>query len=234
MKKLALALVLAACSKSGDPGQKPNGPDNVTPTPTVKGDPPPVKQGPTAAAADPANLPPPGTAPAPVTVDKELAMWNVPIKTLQGKDAKLSDYRGKALLLVNVASKCGLTPQYTTLEALQMKYESKGFTVIGFPCNQFGGQEPGTAEEIQTFCSTKYGVTFPIMEKIDVNGDKRHEIYKALTPLADSKGHTGDIRWNFEKFVVSADGTKITRFDPRTTPDDPAVIAAVEAALPKK
>ena len=160
-------------------------------------------------------------------------MWNAPIKTLQGKDTKLSDYKGKALLLVNVASKCGLTPQYSTLEALQKKYEPKGFTVIGFPCNQFGKQEPGSAAEIQTFCSTTYGVTFPMMEKIDVNGPKRHEIYQALTPLADASGHTGDIRWNFEKFVVSSDGSKITRFDPETKPDNPALIAAVEAALPK-
>ena len=161
-------------------------------------------------------------------------MWNASIKTLQGKDTKLSDYKGKALLLVNVASKCGLTPQYSTLEALQKKYEPMGFTVIGFPCNQFGGQEPGTAKDIETFCSTTYGVTFPMMEKIDVNGAGRHEIYKTLTPLADAGGHTGDIRWNFEKFVVSADGKKITRFDPQTTPNDPTLIATLEAALPKK
>jgi glutathione peroxidase len=194
---------------------------------------PPVKKGPTAASEDPANLPAAGTAPTPNIVDKELPMWNASIKTLQGKDTKLADFKGKALLLVNVASKCGLTPQYTALEALQKKYGDKGFTVIGFPCNQFGGQEPGTAQEIETFCSTTYGVTFPMMEKVDVNGAGRHEIYKELTPLADAGGHTGDIRWNFEKFVVSADGTKITRFDPRTTPDDPKVIAAIENALPR-
>ena len=163
-------------------------------------------------------------------------MWNVPIKTLQGKDAKLSDFKGKALLLVNVASKCGLTPQYTTLEALQKKYGPQGFTVVGFPCNQFGGQEPGSAEEIQQFCSTNYGITFPIMEKIEVNGPGRHEVYKSLTAIKDTKGEPddGNIRWNFEKFVISADGTQITRFSPKTTPDDPAVIAAVEAALPKR
>ncbi len=191
-------------------------------------------KGPVAASADPAKLPPPGKAPTPATVDKELAMWNVPIKTLDGKDAKLADFKGKALMLVNVASKCGLTPQYTTLEALQKKYAAQGFTVIGFPCNQFGGQEPGSAEEIQQFCSTTYGITFPLMEKIEVNGPGRHEIYKSLTPLKDPAGTDGDIRWNFEKFVVSADGTQITRFSPKVTPDDPAVIAAVEAALPKK
>jgi glutathione peroxidase len=161
------------------------------------------------------------------------AMWNVPIKTLKGEPTTLAAYKGKALMLVNVASQCGLTPQYATLEQLQKKYENKGFTVIGFPCNQFGGQEPGTSEEIGTFCATKYGITFPITEKIEVNGPGRHDIYKTLTPIADIEGHTGDIRWNFEKFVVSADGTKVTRFKPQTTPDDPKVIAAIEAALPR-
>ncbi len=177
------------------------------------------------------------SAQAPATTEKETAgmsgIWNVPIKTLQGQPTKLADYKGKALLVVNVASKCGLTPQYTQLEELQKKYGPKGFTVIGFPCNQFGGQEPGTAEEIQTFCSTNYGVTFPIMEKIDVNGANRNDIYKELTQLSDDSGHTGDIRWNFEKFVVSADGTKVTRFSPKTTPDDPKVVAAIENGLPK-
>lgn len=190
--------------------------------------------GPVAAASDPANLPPPGTAPAPVTVDKDLPMWNAPIKTLKGEPTTLAAYKGKALLLVNVASQCGNTPQYSTLEALQKKYGPQGFTVIGFPCNQFGGQEPGTAEEISTFCSTTYGITFPIMEKIEVNGPGRHPIYQSLTAIPDAKGRTGDIEWNFEKFVVSADGTKITRFSNRTKPNDPAVIAAVEAAIAAK
>jgi glutathione peroxidase len=160
-------------------------------------------------------------------------LWTTPIHTLQGAATRLADYRGKALLLVNVASECGLTPQYTALEALHEKLAPKGFSVIGFPCNQFGGQEPGTAEQIQTFCSTKYGVTFPLTEKIDVNGAGRHAIYKALTPIADATGKSGDIRWNFEKFVVSADGSKITRFAPQTAPDDPAVLAAIEAGLPR-
>jgi glutathione peroxidase len=162
-----------------------------------------------------------------------MTMWDAPIHTLQGADAKLGDYRGKALLLVNVASKCGLTPQYTALEALQNRLAPRGFTVIGFPCNQFAAQEPGTAKEIESFCSTTYGVTFPMTEKIDVNGAGRHPIYRELTEVADGSGHKGDIRWNFEKFVVSADGAKITRFDPRTAPDDPAVLAAIEAALPR-
>ena len=136
-------------------------------------------------------------------------MWNVPIKTLKGEPTTLAAYKGKALLLVNVASQCGNTPQYATLEALQKKYEAKGFTVIGFPCNQFGGQEPGTAEEIATFCATNYGITFPIMEKIEVNGAGRHDDLQGAD--ADRRcraATTGDIRWNFEKFVVSADGTK--------------------------
>jgi glutathione peroxidase len=211
-------LALAGCSKKQEPAAAD----------------PKVITGPTVAAGDPTRLPPAGTAPAPVTVDKELPMWNVPIKTLKGDPTNLAAYKGKALMLVNVASKCGNTPQYATLEALQKKYAAQGFTVIGFPCNQFGGQEPGSSEEIQTFCSTTYGVTFPMMEKIDVNGANRNEIYKSLTAIPDAKGRTGDIEWNFEKFVVSADGTKVTRFSNRTKPDDPAVIAAVEAALPAK
>ena len=159
-------------------------------------------------------------------------LWTAPIKTLHGEPGSLATYKGKALLLVNVASQCGNTPQYAALEALQQKYQAKGFTVIGFPCNQFGGQEPGSPEEISTFCTTRYNVTFPLMEKIEVNGPNRHDIYKALTPIADSTDHRGDIRWNFEKFVVSADGKRVTRFAPEIKPDDPAVIAAVEKALP--
>jgi len=239
MNKLALAawvLGFVACSKtSQDTSTAPKDPAPSTPTAstTPAAAAPKVVQGATAAASDPANLPPAGTAPTPVTVDNQLdPIWSTPIKTLKGEPTTLAAYKGKALMLVNVASKCGNTPQYSTLEALQKKYEAKGFTVIGFPCNQFHGQEPGTAEEIQTFCSTTYGVTFPLMEKIEVNGDGRHPIYKALTPIADATGHDGDIRWNFEKFVVSADGKKVTRFSPKTKPEDPAVIAAVEAALP--
>lgn len=171
--------------------------------------------------------------PAATTVDKDQdPMWNASIKTLRGKPMTLADHKGKALLLVNVASECGLTPQYAALEQLQKKYEAKGFTVIGFPCNQFGGQEPGTADEIEKFCSVNYGITFPITEKIEVNGETRHDIYKSLTQVADASGHQGDIRWNFEKFLVSADGTKVTRFSPKTTPDDPAMVSAIEAALP--
>jgi glutathione peroxidase len=231
MKKLALVLLLAACSKATDTNSaKPP----ADPPANQAKDPPKVIKGTTASASDPDKLPPAGTAPPAVTVAKEIPMWNAAIHTLKGADTKLADFRGKGLLLVNVASECGLTPQYEQLEALQKKYGPKGFTVVGFPCNQFGGQEPGSAEEIQTFCSKNYGVTFPMMEKIEVNGAKRHEIYKTLTDIADASGHKGDIRWNFEKFVISADGTKVTRFSPKTKPDDPAVIAAIEQALPAK
>jgi len=160
-------------------------------------------------------------------------LWDAPVHTLAGASTTLADYKGKALLLVNVASRCGLTPQYTALEALHERLAPRGFAVIGFPCNQFGAQEPGTAEQIQTFCSTTYGVTFPMMEKVEVNGARRHPIYGELTKVADREGHTGDIRWNFEKFVVSANGATITRFSPEITPDDAAVLAAIEAGLPR-
>jgi glutathione peroxidase len=152
------------------------------------------------------------------------------IHTLQGEPTTLGALGGTTILAVNVASKCGLTPQYTGLEQLQATYADRGFTVVGFPCNQFGGQEPGTADEIETFCSTTYGVTFPMTEKIDVNGDDRHPIYAELTAVADAEGHSGDIRWNFEKFLIAPDGT-ITRFSPMVTPDDPALIAAIESSL---
>ena len=148
-------------------------------------------------------------------------------------DSSLAAFDGKAILAVNVASKCGLTPQYTGLEALQEKYAERGFTVVGFPCNQFGGQEPGSAEEIETFCSTTYGVTFPMIEKIDVNGDDRHPIYAELTEIADAEGHAGDIRWNFEKFLIAPDGS-VTRFSPLVTPEDPALVGAIEASLPAR
>src|SRR5262245_45833572 len=244
MKKLAFAaavLGFVACSKADqNASTSPKEPASSQPAATATAKAPaaaPAEPKPATttigAASDPGNLPPAGVAPTPVSVDKQLdSMWSAPIHTLKGEPTTLAAYKGKALLLVNVASRCGLTPQYSTLEALQKKYASKGFTVVGFPCNQFKGQEPGTAEEIAAFCATNYGITFPIMEKIDVNGETRHPIYKALTPIADAGGHEGDIRWNFEKFVVSADGKKVTRFSPKTKPEDPTVIAAVEAALP--
>ena len=158
-------------------------------------------------------------------------LFDAPIATLSGESTTLDPYRGKALLVVNVASKCGLTPQYEGLERLQEKYAGRGFSVLGFPCNQFLGQEPGSAEEIATFCSTTYGVTFPLFEKIEVNGDGRHPIYAALTEVPDAEGVAGDVQWNFEKFLVAPDGA-ITRFRPAVVPEDAAIVAAIEAALP--
>jgi glutathione peroxidase len=160
-----------------------------------------------------------------------MTIFTEPIHTLHGEATSLGAFSGQTILAVNVASKCGLTPQYTGLEALQEKYAARGFTVVGFPCNQFGGQEPGSPEEIETFCSTTYGVTFPLMEKIDVNGDSRHAIYSSLTEVADAEGHSGDIRWNFEKFLITPDGT-VTRYSPMIAPDDVALVAALEASLP--
>jgi len=159
-----------------------------------------------------------------------MTITDEPINTLQGQPTTLADLNKKSLLLVNVASKCGLTPQYTGLEALQEKYADQGFAVVGFPCNQFGAQEPGTAEEIETFCSTTYGVSFPMMEKIDVNGAKAHPIYASLTQVADAEGHSGDIRWNFEKFLVGADGS-VQRFSPLVTPEDAGLVGAIESSL---
>lgn len=161
-----------------------------------------------------------------------MSLYDIPLKTLKGEDTSLADHEGKALLIVNVASKCGLTPQYTALESIHEQYKDRGFEVLGFPCNQFMGQEPGTAEEIETFCSTTFGVTFPLFEKIEVNGEGRHPLYDELTQSADPEGHTGDIRWNFEKFLVSPTGEVVNRFSPVTVPDDPAVVSAIEANLP--
>jgi len=160
-----------------------------------------------------------------------MALYDIPIHTLQGADTTLGDYAGKTVLVVNVASKCGLTPQYEGLERLQKKYEDRGFSVVGFPCNQFLGQEPGTAEEIEQFCSTTYGVTCPLMEKIDVNGDDRHPIYAELTEKEDAKGEAGDITWNFEKFLLSPKGEIVARYRPQVEPEDPAIVGDIEAQL---
>ena len=161
-----------------------------------------------------------------------MAISDAPIHTINGESTSLDDYRGKAVLVVNVASKCGLTPQYEGLERLQQTYGDRGFTVLGFPCNQFAGQEPGSAEEITTFCSTTYGVTFPLMEKIEVNGEGRHPIYAALTTVADVEGEAGDVQWNFEKFLLSPDGDVLKRFRPMVDPEAPEVVDAIESALP--
>ena len=160
-----------------------------------------------------------------------MSIYDIPLRTLTGEPASLADHRGKALLIVNVASKCGLTPQYEGLERLQKRYADRGFTVLGFPSNQFAGQEPGTAEEIATFCSATYGVSFPLYEKADVNGEQRHPLYAALTETADAEGQAGDVQWNFEKFLVGADGTVLRRFRPRTEPTSAEVVTAIESAL---
>ncbi|MEU5612142.1 glutathione peroxidase [Streptomyces sparsogenes] len=162
-----------------------------------------------------------------------MSLYDIPLHTLSGEPTTLGAHRGTALLLVNVASKCGLTPQYEGLERLQQRYAERGFTVLGFPCNQFAGQEPGTAEEIRTFCSTTYGVSFPLMEKIEVNGEGRHPLYAELTKAEDASGEAGDIQWNFEKFLISPRGEVVARFRPRTEPEAAEVVAAIEAQLPR-
>jgi glutathione peroxidase len=157
---------------------------------------------------------------------------DIPVNTLAGQPSSLGEMDGKTLLVVNVASKCGLTPQYTGLEELHKRFSDRGFSVVGFPCNQFGGQEPGTADEIAEFCSATYGVTFPMFEKIEVNGPDRHPIYAELTQVQDAEGQAGDIQWNFEKFLVSPSGAVLSRFRPMTTPDDAELVAAIEENLP--
>ena len=159
-----------------------------------------------------------------------MTLYSLPLQTLHGEPTSLAAYEGETVLIVNVASKCGLTPQYEGLEALQKTYAAKGFTVIGVPCNQFMGQEPGTAEEIETFCSMTYGVTFPLLAKCDVNGEHQHPLYALLNEVEGDDGYAGEIRWNFEKFLVSPDGS-IARFAPVVTPEDPALVAAIEATL---
>ncbi|MEU2298474.1 glutathione peroxidase [Streptomyces antibioticus] len=166
-----------------------------------------------------------------MTTDAASSPLAVEIGALKGGSAELAQYAGRAVLIVNVASKCGLTPQYTGLEKLQERYAAQGFTVLGVPCNQFLGQEPGTAEEIAEFCSATYGVTFPLTEKVEVNGDARHALYERLVGFADAEGHTGDIRWNFEKFLIGRDGTVVARFSPQTEPESAEIVAAVEAQL---
>ena len=161
-----------------------------------------------------------------------MSIYDHDVKALGGGDADLHDHEGKVALVVNVASKCGLTPQYTGLEKLQETYGDRGFTVLGFPCNQFGGQEPGTSEEIQEFCSATYGVSFPMFEKVDVNGEGRDPLYAELTEVADAEGAAGDVQWNFEKFLIGPGGNVLARFRPMTEPEAPEVTALIEANLP--
>jgi len=161
-----------------------------------------------------------------------MMLLDIPIARLDGTPATLGEITGgQPALLVNVASQCGLTSQYTELEELQREYADEGFTVVGLPCNQFGGQEPGSSEEIAQFCSTTYAATFPMTEKIEVNGSGRHELYDELVQVADESGKTGDIVWNFEKFVIDGNGKVVGRFNPTVVPDDPQVIGAIKALL---
>lgn len=151
--------------------------------------------------------------------------------TIDGDDKSLGDFAGKTLLVVNVASECGLTPQYKGLEELHRKYKGRGFAVLGFPCNQFAGQEPGSEDEIKSFCETRYDVTFPLFSKIDVNGEDRHPLYQFLTAQATQPDGPGDIKWNFAKFVVDKKGNVVARFDPATEPTDKDVTTVIEEAL---
>lgn len=171
----------------------------------------------------------PEANPAAAAAPKAVALAAIPFKTIAGKETSLAEFKGKVVLVVNTASKCGLTPQYEALEALQLKYAAKGFTVIGFPCNDFGGQEPGTADEIQQFCKTKFAVTFPLMEKLHVKGSEQHPFYTALT--GKDGAFPGDVKWNFGKFLIGKDGKSIARFEPTQKPDAPEITAAIEKAL---
>lgn len=161
-----------------------------------------------------------------------MSVHDITVRTIDGTDTTLGEFAGKALLVVNVASKCGLTPQYAGLQKLHETYTDKGFSVLGFPCNQFAGQEPGTNEEIVEFCTTNFSVNFPLFDKIEVNGDGKHPLYATLTETPDPDGKPGDIAWNFEKFVIAPDGKVVARFRPMTQPDDEALLKAIEDALP--
>jgi glutathione peroxidase len=160
-----------------------------------------------------------------------VTLHDIPLTTLDGEPTTLGEHAGRVLLVVNVASRCGLTPQYADLERLQQEYGDRGLTVIGFPCNQFGGQEPGTNQEIAQFCSATYGVSFPMMDKVDVNGADRHPVFTELTQVPDADGEAGDVGWNFEKWVVDGSGRPLARFRSRTGPTDPLVVQTIEAAL---
>jgi glutathione peroxidase len=160
------------------------------------------------------------------------SIYDIPVKDIDGTATNLSAYKGKVLLIVNVASHCGFTPQYTALEATYKKYSDQGFVILGFPCNQFGGQEPGSDEVIKQFCISKYFITFPMFDKIEVNGANRHPLYDFLA--GKDSPFPGDITWNFNKFLIGKDGKIIKRFDSKVTPDSPEITAAIEAALAAK
>jgi glutathione peroxidase len=177
----------------------------------------------------------PSSAPAkPEKEGQPVSPLDFKLKTIDGQEMDLAQYKGKPVLLVNVASKCGLTPQYEALESVYKKYKDQGLVVIGIPANNFGGQEPGTEAEIKEFCSTKYNVTFPMAGKISVAGDDKHALYKFLTEEKTAKDFAGDIEWNFAKFLVDRNGNVMARFSSRTKPDDAAVTGAIEKALAAK
>lgn len=159
-------------------------------------------------------------------------LHDIAVTTIDGRETTLADWAGHVLLIVNVASECGLTEQYGTLQELQDEYAMRGFFVLGFPCNQFGGQEPGTEAEIKEFAATEFGVEFPMFAKIDVNGDDAHPLYQLLRQTPDADGEAGDVAWNFEKFVVDEAGNVVGRFRPKTQPDDDAIIDVIEEHLP--
>jgi glutathione peroxidase len=159
------------------------------------------------------------------------SIYDVELPSLNGKQVKLSDYAGKVVLAVNVASKCGFTPQYAGLQTLHDRYSSRGFTVLGFPCNQFFRQEPGDAEQIQAFCSLNYGVTFPLFAKLEVKGPNQHPLYEILSEFPDDKGRAGNVSWNFEKFLVGRDGHVVHRFRPKVEPENPTLVASIEGLL---
>ena len=164
--------------------------------------------------------------------DSNGTLYDIPVTTIDGCETTLAEWAGHVLLIVNVASECGLTEQYRALQGLQEEFAMRGFFVLGFPCNQFGGQEPGTEEQIADFCDANYGVTFPLFAKIDVNGESAHPLYRRLTQVADADGEAGDVAWNFEKFVIDDSGEIVGRFRPRTEPDDDAIIDLIEEHLP--
>lgn len=159
------------------------------------------------------------------------SIYEITLPRLNGEEASLSEYEGKVVLAVNVASKCGFTPQYAGLQKLHDRYSIRGFTVLGFPCNQFFRQEPGTAEQIQQFCSVNYGVTFPLYSKLDVKGAHQHPLYALLTQIPDDQGKAGNVAWNFEKFLIGRDGIPVRRFRSKVVPEDPAVVSAIESLL---
>jgi glutathione peroxidase len=162
---------------------------------------------------------------------QEQSIYDIEMARIDGTPAKLSEYAGQVVLAINVASKCGFTPQYAGLESLYEKYSARGFTILGFPCNQFFGQEPGSAEQIQEFCNLNFGVTFPLFSKLDVKGAKQHALYSILTAIPDDAGKAGNVNWNFEKFLIGRDGRPVRRFRSRVTPEDPNLVGAIESLL---